>query len=480
MRRVLLTVHKFFPQHRAGTEVLTLKVAQELQRRGNAVLVVAGNPPDLDARRRPGREASEYVWEGVPVRVFEEPLRLKDYTFKHEYHHPGLKHHFAQLVQEFSPDLVHIFHCQNLSASIIEAAVDHAVPVICSLTDFWFVCPVVQLKRPDGAVCRGPARLASNCLTCYTPQLFAPQREFKEAVSDKYPGLARFFDRLPKLAGDAGWTAAYNAYSAGKLPAAVEATMRRPEVLKKLLSAAKAIMVPTRLMQDIFVGNGIPSELISRVPFGLDTDPLIAHQQKTASDRIRFGFIGTLFEHKGADLLISAFQGLPAECDADLKIYGDLQQFPDYGRRLAELACQPAPLAKRISFAGTFPNESLGQVLSNIDVLVVPSRWYENTPLVVQSAFATGTPVIATDLGGLSELVHHESNGLLFALNDVESLRQQLQRVVEDRALLPRVRAGIQPERTIQAMVDDIERVYDGACPQPAGKACLAALNHGG
>jgi hypothetical protein len=52
MRRVLLTAHKFFPEHRAGTEVLTLKIAQELQKRGYEVKVVAANPPDLDARRK--------------------------------------------------------------------------------------------------------------------------------------------------------------------------------------------------------------------------------------------------------------------------------------------------------------------------------------------------------------------------------------------------------------------------------------------
>jgi len=479
VKRVLLTVHKFFPQHRAGTEVLTLKVAQELQSRGYDVLVVAGNPPDVDARRRPGQDTSEYVFEGVPVRVFEEPLRLKGYTFKHEYLHPGLKSQFVKLLDEFSPDLVHIFHCQNLSAAIIEAALEQAVPVICSLTDFWFVCPIVQLKRPDGRVCRGPDKLAGNCLTCYTPRLFAPANQFKEAFGSKYPGVEQLLSRLPTAAADACWNAAYGTYAAIKVPAAIEATVKRPAVLRDLLSTARAIMVPTRLMRDIFVENGIPPELISNVPFGLDTAPLVVHRQKTASDHVRFGFIGTLFEHKGVDLLIAAFQGLPAQYNAELSIYGDPYQFPDYGPKLLELAQRPSPHSARITFGGTFPNEKLGAVLSNLDVLVVPSRWYENTPLVVQSAFATGTPVIATDLGGLSELVHHERNGLLFELNNVESLRRQLMRVIEDRELLTRLREGIEPERTVQDMVDDIERVYDRTCPERAPKAVAAAEPRG-
>src|SRR5262249_10980000 len=90
MKRVLLAAHKFFPAHRAGTEVLTLKVAQELIRRGYEVLVVAGNPPDSDARHAVGPDTSDYKFEGVQVHVVEEPLRLRGYTFEHEYWHAGI------------------------------------------------------------------------------------------------------------------------------------------------------------------------------------------------------------------------------------------------------------------------------------------------------------------------------------------------------------------------------------------------------
>src|SRR6202007_2144024 len=111
--------------------------------------------------------------------------------------------------------------------------------------------------------------------------------------------------------------------------------------------------------------------------------------------------------------LIEAFQRLPADADAVLRIYGDPHQFPEYGAYLQELAARPLPNSEKISFCGSFPNSQLGSVLQNLDVLVVPSRWYENTPLVIQSALATKTPLIATDLGGMSELVHHTENGLL-------------------------------------------------------------------
>src|ERR1700744_4505796 len=79
MTRVLLTAHKFFPQHGAGTEVLTLKVAQDLQRRCNEPLVVTANPPDLDARHPSATMTSDYEYQGVRVHVGEQSLRLSGY-----------------------------------------------------------------------------------------------------------------------------------------------------------------------------------------------------------------------------------------------------------------------------------------------------------------------------------------------------------------------------------------------------------------
>ena len=75
--------------------------------------------------------------------------------------------------------------------------------------------------------------------------------------------------------------------------------------------------------------------------------------------------------------------------------------------------------------------------LSRIDVLVVPSIWYENAPLVVYSALAAGVPVVATDLGGLSETIVHGRNGLLFEPGNPAALAAELE-PAGDRARAPR------------------------------------------
>lgn len=463
MKRVLLTVHKFFPEHKAGTEVLTLKVAQELIRRSYEVLVVTANPPDQDARHATGERTQDYVHDGVPVHSIGEPLRLQGFTFAHEFQHPAIAEHFAGIIEKFQPELLHIFHAQNLSSSIIDTAVERNVPVICSTTDFWFVCPIVQLKKPDGSVCRGPNAMATNCLTCYTPHLLPPKSEFVEALKNKYPQLQAPLDSSPALMRDFLENSLFTAYSASKIPSAAAATMQRPAILRKAANKTKAIMVPTQLMRDIFVENGISAELIRHVPFGIDSAPLIPFQRKTESDRLRIGFIGTLFEHKGPDLLIKAVQSLPDSAAVELKIYGDPGQFPEYGDFLKNLVASNPKHRDDIKFLGSFPNSELGSVLQNMDVLVVPSRWYENTPLVIQSALASKTPLIVTNLGGMAELIKHDYNGLLFELNSADSLAHQLNRLLSEPHLLSSLRENIAPERTIPQMVDDIEKVYKEA-----------------
>lgn len=458
MKKVLLTVHKFFPEHRAGTEVLTLNIAKELQTRGYEVLVVTANPPDVDARRKEGAtaETSTYEYEGVRVHVIEEALRLKGYRFSFEYDHPYVAEHFKELFNDFKPNLVQIVHAQNHSGSVIDVARQMNIPVVFYSTDFWFVCPIVQLKRPDGAVCRGPGPGAVKCLDCYTPKLFPPLEEFKEALGKRFSSTVK----ENSLLNEAVMKAAYAAYIGTKLPDATRATLSRPAYLRSIANKMQAILVPTFLMRDVFVENGINKELIHHVPFGIHLDELLKHVDKPHSDVIRIGYVGTLFEHKGVDLLIKAFLGLPAEARCNLSIYGSTEQFPEYGKKLMEMANDGSANAAKISFKGTFPQAQFGEVLANIDVLVIPSRWYENTPLVMQSALATKTPLIATNLGGMAEIIEHDRTGLLFDLNSVESLKEQLLRVVNEPGLLRRFSDAIKDERSVQVMVDDLEKIY--------------------
>jgi len=217
------------------------------------------------------------------------------------------------------------------------------------------------------------------------------------------------------------------------------------------------ILAYTHLTRDLLLANGIGEGKIHVSPYGIDTSHLadIASKRRP-SPVLRFAFVGTLAPHKGPDVLVRAFRMLPSTLDATLGIYGSEKGYESYAAGLRELAGGDP----RISFRGPFSREELGSVLVEIDVLVVPSRWYENAPGVIFEAFAAGIPVVSTDLGGMSEFVEPGKNGLLFALDDPQDLAGQLRRLATERGLLQRLRAGIGPVKTIAEYADELIELY--------------------
>jgi glycosyltransferase involved in cell wall biosynthesis len=149
-------------------------------------------------------------------------------------------------------------------------------------------------------------------------------------------------------------------------------------------------------------------------------------------------------------------RSLPAELPVSLSLYGRGCDFPAYFERLQQLAAGDP----RIRFCGTFPNDVIAQIFSTIDVLAVPSIWYENTPLVIYSAQAAHCPVIASNLGGMAEIVQHEENGLLFEPGSVAGIAGSIERLASDRGLLQRLSINAVPPKGIAEYADELDKLY--------------------
>ena len=204
------------------------------------------------------------------------------------------------------------------------------------------------------------------------------------------------------------------------------------------------------------------------VPYGVDAPagairPLPVNGEGT----VTFGFFGSVNPQKGLEILVSAFRQYHSD-RFRLVVRGNMQHFPKYAKRVRGFA----ELDPRITFLGPYGSDGLAAALSSIDVLVVPSVWYENTPFVVLEAFRAGRPVIASDLGGLSEIVVDGRNGRTFRAGDPGALMNVLRDFDEDPLLLARLVSGIGPVRTLQDNADDFVRLYDAAAaPAAAGGA---------
>jgi glycosyltransferase involved in cell wall biosynthesis len=144
------------------------------------------------------------------------------------------------------------------------------------------------------------------------------------------------------------------------------------------------------------------------------------------------------------DVLLEAMKilGKDRESDARLWLYG------------ANLELQPAAFRKRfgslvaagkknVRLVGRYDQAELPNLMANTDWVVVPSIWWENSPLVIQEAFLHGVPVICSDIGGMAEKVTHGVNGLHFRVGNPESLAQTIRRAISSQGLWEELRGGI-------------------------------------
>jgi glycosyltransferase involved in cell wall biosynthesis len=155
---------------------------------------------------------------------------------------------------------------------------------------------------------------------------------------------------------------------------------------------------------------------------------------------------------------IEAFDGL-AEDGWEFHVFG--KRFREgeharYVRRLERLAANP-----RIRFRDEFAPAEVGCVFGEIDVLVVPSLWFENSPLTIHEAFLAGVPVLASDHGGMAELVRDGRGGLRFRTGDPEDLRRQARRLLLEPGLRERLAAAAPPVKTIEENARELEALYE-------------------
>lgn len=444
--KILLTVHQFFPEYFAGTEVLTLSVAKNLLRRGHEVCVYTGYPtketlPDW-------KRFDAYEIEGIPVRRFHHcfvPMGDQQVLSELEYDNHLSAGYFSALIDEIAPDVLHFFHFSRLSSSVVDVARQKQIPAYYTPTDFWAVCPTCQLLLGDGQICPGPSRHAGNCIK-------------HVAALTRWKNRAGLVEHLPTLAADAiAWLA--KSPVPGRLPFRddIAVLSRRMPVNIMRLNALNGIISPTRLMTEVLTRNGVDARLIRQSAYGIDIAGFDGATPREYDGRrpLALAYIGTLAQHKGCHVLIEAFRQLSAE-RIKLRIYGNLNDFPDYASKLQRMSKDCA----NISFLGTFPNAEIAQVLSEIDALVVPSVWYENAPLVVYSALAAKCPVIVSDFPGMAEVVTHGVNGLTFAPRDAGALAQCLKRLCDEAGLLNRLSTNCAPPKSVDAYVDELLALY--------------------
>jgi glycosyltransferase involved in cell wall biosynthesis len=426
--KIVLAVHHFPPRYTGGAEWEAYRIASTLQERGHDVRVICVER--IDVGTADGVTYADDIYSGVRVRRLSFNLAASPDPFRWEYDNLWIGDHLRAFLIEQRPDVFHLVGGYLISGRATRVAGELAIPTLVSLMDFWFLCRRITLLRSDGRLSALPIS-SPACARCLGEE------------SRRY----RWLGQLAPALADAFWrtqTASIRRFDA------------RTAFLLESLNGASAIISRSNFLRSVFVEAGVNADRIHLSRQGRDFPNLSADMLvKTSSPALRIGYLGQIAAHKGVHVLLSAARHL-GDAAFTVRVYGDPAPFASYAAELGQLIGND----DRLELAGLCRPEDLGQVLQNMDVLVVPSLWYENSPNVILEAFAHRTPVIASDLGGMSELVQAETNGLLFAPGDALGLARQLQRLLDEPDLLPQLRQGIPTIRSLAQEIDELENLY--------------------
>ena len=446
--KIVQVIHGFPPYNMAGSEVYTYNLSRELAKEDEVYVFHRIADPE-----REEYEMSLGTCDGLNVCTINNTFKYCD-SFEKTYRNDMISKKFGSFLDEVKADIVHFGHVTCLSTTLIEEAKNRKIPVIFTLHDFWLFCQLGQLLKRDLSLCHGPKD--SECARCLAPQLAIKGgvRKAFEIINRTIPNfqnrtrLGKILSKIYRQYAKAFFLFQKNAKAQ---------IQKRTAHIKEMCSLVDLFIAPSNFLLGKFIEFGIPRYKITYIGHGLNM-ALFNNFSKVYSQKIRFGYIGTIIPSKGVHVLLEAFNSVKSQ-NAELRIHGKFlpyhfgfEDYPDYLRSLAK--------KDNILWFGEYDNKDVARILSEIDVLVVPSIWYETFSLTIREAFIGGVPVITSNIGAMAESVQDGVNGLLFQARNSKDLAKKMQMVIDDPGLIERLRKNIKPVIPIENHTLEIREIY--------------------
>lgn len=316
---------------------------------------------------------------------------------------------FGRLLRSFRPDVVHLHGLDRIGAETL-AVLGRLAPkarIILTLHDYQLICANdgLMLTVPEGARCTKPGQ--DRCRSCV-------------------PAMPAAAHRL------------------------------RETHLKALLSLVDGFIAPSQFLADRFIGWGIDARRITVLPNQVATKASPARGPRPRPDC--FAFFGNIAPHKGVLTLLAAAR--LAGDEVRLALHGGLGHAEDGFRRDFAQALSVTPNAVH---HGPYDRADLPALASRADWAVLPSLWWENSPLVLLEARQAGLPVICSGIGGMAEMVRHGVTGLHVPPGDPHALAEAMLAAAADRdghARMVAAQRARQDSEAYRRFVDAHLRIY--------------------
>lgn len=380
----ILLVNKFH-YRKGGAETYYLTVGSELERMGHEVAYFSMKHPDNLPCEWDKYFVTQREYNNVknPLKAARDGMAL--------IYSPEAKRNFQALCEEFRPDVVHLNNVhRQITLSILDAPYlrENKVPVFYTAHDYVTVCPGYLMLDGDGRVC-------DACLE---------DGRYRHCIENRCAKGSRAKSAL----------------------AAMEASFIRAHKSNRRIDR---VIAPSRFMRSKLIEGGWPEGKVIFLQNFAD-DAILDRAANAGVDATNrenpyLLFFGRLSAEKGVDTLLRAFDAALPSLPQDMRlvVVGDGPDAGEFKSLASSLGC-----ASRIEFAGYQTGGALQSYVERASLAISSSRWRENMPYSIVEAFAAGTPVIGTNIGGIPELVNEGKTGFICEPGDVPSMANAISR----------------------------------------------------
>lgn len=380
----ILLVNKFH-YRKGGAETYYLTVGSELERMGYEVAYFSMRHPDNLPCKWDKYFVTQREYNNVknPLKAARDGMAL--------IYSPEAKRNFQALCEEFRPDVVHLNNVhRQITLSILDAPYlkENKVPVFYTAHDYVTVCPGYLMLDGGGRVC-------DACLK---------DGRYRHCIEGRCVKGSRAKSAL----------------------AAMEASFNRAHKSNQRIDK---VIAPSGFMRSKLIEGGWPEDKVIFLQNFADDAILdrAANAGADATDRESpyLLFFGRLSVEKGVDTLLRAFDAALPNLPQNMRlvVVGDGPDAANFKTLASSLSC-----ASRIEFVGYQTGGALQSYVERASLAISSSRCRENMPYSIVEAFAAGTPVVGTDIGGIPELVDEGKTGFICEPGDVPSMADAVSR----------------------------------------------------
>jgi glycosyltransferase involved in cell wall biosynthesis len=407
--RILVGAHSHPEVSKGGAEIAAFALFHGLGERPGCKTWFVG----CDRGGGSGRDGATFV----------QPFSEREYLyvtgefewFRFANRDPNFPAAFEQLMRTISPDVVHLHHFINFGVEVF-ALIRRAVPrcrIILTLHEYLGICHHMgqMVTKPHWNLCRQASR--RRCTQCFP--------EFDK--SDFY---------------------------------------LRDKYIKRFLDLVDHFVCPSHFLAERFVSWGLPESKMAVIE-NVVPAPVMDTARQADQGPLRIGFFGQISMLKGINVLLEAAQMLERTRSgkAIIDIYGEYRGQPaefqaDFLERLSKLGTN-------VKFHGPYDGTTVDRLMQSVHAVIVPSIWWENSPLVIQEAFRNRRPVICSDIGGMAEKVRNGIDGFHFRSGNPTDLAALLERLADDRTALTGLRTKMRVPPAADAVLDAHLRLYRGS-----------------